>query len=307
MEIKNILTDSVKSLGIMAYIDNSEKMLEEFSWLYKSWIYSGCYHSSDLLIVHHPEVEQFLPKEPGVILIPCLPHATAGTPFEGYHYFNSIGCLSGEHIDDIAAQYPWLLRTDADIFLTPKLADFRPNFPVHGRGRYHIDDDFKEKMLDFCQRHGVKHFGHFGCGSSLMSSSELMIPFLRRQIYWCRQLMDEFGKDPKNWGEWPGWFRGVTTMYAAEIAANENYWNMLYNGYERILDISCSDNYPIDSMTFHIHAVHSSNYFSKFKLRDGAYQSIDPDTLDRSIIPQYCHWLAVASVEQVKQEANYPW
>ncbi len=28
--------DNSKSLGIMAYIDNSPVMMEEFSWLYKS-------------------------------------------------------------------------------------------------------------------------------------------------------------------------------------------------------------------------------------------------------------------------------
>lgn len=307
MEIKNFLTDDVKSLGIMVYVDNSPKMLEEFSWLYKSWIYSGCYHSADLLVVHHPEVAKELPREPGVILIPCLPKAVAGTPFEDYHFFNSIGCLSGEHIDDIAAQYEYLLRTDVDVFLTHHLANFRPSFPVHGRGLYHCNKNFRENMLQFCQRHGVEHYHRFGCGHSLLASSQLMLPFLRRQIYWCQQLLEEFGKNEKDWGEWPGWYRGVTTMYAAEIAANENYWNMLHRGRERILDVECDLDRPIDAMTFHIHAVHTSNYFSKFKLREGEYQSVDPDTLDRSRIPQYCHWVAVASVEQVKQEARYPW
>lgn len=307
MEVKNFLTDDVKSLGIMVYVDNSPKMLEEFSWLYKSWIYSGCYRSADLLVVHHPEVEKALPREPGVILIPCLPGAVAGTPFEDYHFFNSIGCLSGEHIDDIAAQYEYLLRTDVDVFLTHHLAHFRPSFPVYGRGLYHCNDNFRENMLQFCQRHGVEHYHRFGCGHSLLASSELMLPFLRRQIYWCQQLLEEFGQNEKDWGEWPGWYRGVTTMYAAEIAANENYWNMLHRGRERILDVECALDRPIDAMTFHIHAVHTTDYFSKFKLREGEYQSVDPHTLDRSRIPQYCHWVAVASVEQIKQEARYPW
>ncbi|WP_158783766.1 hypothetical protein [Pantoea sp. BAV 3049] len=307
MEIRNFLTDDVKSLGIMLYVDNSPKMLEEFSWLYKSWIYSGCYHTSDLLVVHHPEVGKDLPNEPGIILIPCLPKAVAGTPFEDYHFYNSIGCLSGEHVDATAAQYEYLLRTDADVFLTRHLADFRPSFPVHGRGLYHSSDDFKNNMLNFCQRHGVKHFSSFGCGSSLLASSDLMLPFLRRQIHWCEVLLEAFGKDEKNWGKWPGWFRGVTTMYAAEIAANEAYWEMLYRGRERILDVESDLDELIDSMTLHIHAVTTDRCFSKYKLREGEYQSVDPDALDRSRIPQYCQWLALATVEQVKQEVRYPW
>ncbi|MGE9550900.1 hypothetical protein ACQPT2_06705 [Erwinia amylovora] len=82
---------------------------------------------------------------------------------------------------------------------------------------------------------------------------------------------------------------------------------MLYRGRERILDVESDLDELIDSMTLHIHAVTTDRCFSKYKLREGEYQSVDLHTLDRSRIPQYCLWLAVASVEQVKQEARYPW
>ncbi|MFC0142130.1 hypothetical protein ACFFJN_19470 [Erwinia mallotivora] len=307
MDVRNSRHNSAKTLAVMVYVDFSSAMLEEFTWLYKSWIYSGCYRQSDLLVVHHPDCEKYLPKDPGIILVPRMPTAVAGSPFENYRYFNSIGCLSGEPVDAVARQYDFLLRTDADVFLTRHLADFRPSFPVFGRGLYHYDEDFRQKMLRFCQRHGVEHHYRFGCGHSLLAPTEIMLPFLRRQIYWCQRLLEEFSPDSANWGKWPGWYRGVSTMYAAEIAANENYWQMLHHGRERILDVECDLDQALDAMTYHIHAVHTYNYFSKFRLREGRYQAIDPQTLDRSRIPQYCHWLAVTPVEQVKREVGYPW
>lgn len=288
--------DSSKSLGIMTYIDNSPVMLEEFSWLYKSWIYSGCWQTSDLIIVHHPDISDKLPKESGIILIPQNPVNKPGSIFENYKFINSIACLSGEHIDAIALRYRYLLRTDADVFLTPYLAQFRPSFPVHGRGMYYENDEFRENMLIYCTRYGIQHRNHFGCGHSLLAPSAVMVPFLRRQIFWCEKLLEDFGE---NKGTWPGWFRSVSSMYAAEIAANENWGQLLRNGRERILDMQSNCNELLDAMVFHIHAIHTNDYFSKFKYRAGAYAHMPLESIDRNTISGYCHWLAAASTEQV--------
>lgn len=292
--------DNSKSLGIMAYIDNSPVMMEEFSWLYKSWIYSGCWQTSDLIIVHHPDIAAQLPSEPGVILISQPPASQPGTIFEHYPFINSIACLSGEHVDHIALRYHYLLRTDADVFLTPHLAHFRPSFPVHGRGLYYENDAFRENMLIYCARYGVEHRNHFGCGHSLLAPSAVMVPFLRRQIFWCEKLLEDFGESE---GTWPGWFRGVCSMYAAEIAANENWAQLLYKARERVLDVQSNYHEQLDAMVFHIHAIHTDDYFSKFQYCAGAYAHITLDSIDRSTIPGYCHWLAAASVEQVIVES----
>lgn len=289
-------TDNSKSLGIMAYIDNNPKMLEEFSWLYKSWIYSGCWKTADLIIVHHPDIADFFPREPGVILIPHSPFNQPGTVFENYKFINSIACLSSEHVDSVALRYRYLLRTDADVFITPHLVNFRPSFPVHGRGLYYENDDFRENMLKFCARNGVNHRNHFGCGSSLLAASEIMMPFLRRQVWWCQKLLEDFGE---NRGTWPGWFRSVSSMYAAEITANESWTTFLRLGRERVLDVQSDLKAPVDALVFHIHALAGNGYFSKSEYRAGAYADIPLDSIDRSTIPGYCHWLAAASVEQV--------
>lgn len=291
----------------MTYIDNSPRMLEDFSWLYKSWIYSGCWQHSDLIVVHHPDLVDQFPKEPGIILIPYMPVSQPGSIFEDYPFINSIACLSGDHIDSIALGYRYLLRTDADVFITHHLASFQPSFPVHGQGLYHRRGDFRENMVKFCASYGVNHRNHFGCGHSLLAKAEVLVPFLRRQIYWCQRLIEDFGEDQKNWGEWPGWYRGVSTMYAAEIAANENWGDLLRYGRERVLDVQSNLNEPLDAMTFHIHAIHTDQYFSKFKYREGEYAHISLDSLDRDNIAGYCHWLAAASVELVKEESPIPY
>jgi hypothetical protein len=299
---------SDKSLGVMVYIDNHPTMLQDFEWIYKSWIYSGNWTTSDMIVVHHPDVAHALPlSEPGIVGVPCLPVARPGSVFDGYHFMNSIGCLSGPHVDEIALRYPYLLRTDADVFLTRHLKDLRPSYPVHGRGHYHRTQDFREKMLEFCHRHGVTHFNHFGCGHSLLAESRLVVHFLRRQTYWCEMLLRDFGDDPANWGTWPDWFRGVSSMYAAEIAAQELVNECLIMGRERILDVESLCQTKLDSLVFHIHAVHTDQYFSKFEYRKGAYDGADLNALDLDFINQYCHWLAATPVDEVKRRVDYPY
>lgn len=293
-----------KTLGVMAYIDHSAHMIEDFTWLYKSWIYSGNWKTSDLIIVHHPDVAGHLPQgEAGVITIPCHPFAVPGSVFEGYPFINSIACLSGPHIDPIAAAYPYLLRTDADVFLTAHLADFRPHYAVHGRGLYHRTDEFREGMLDFCRRHGVAHRNHFGCGHSLLGPAELVMHMVQRQTYWTEMVLKDFGERT---GAWPGWFRGVASMYAAEIVANESYVAFLYNGRERILDVESYSVDRIDKLVYHIHAIHTEDYFSKERYRLGEYQHIDVESLDRDIIREYCHWIVATDVRRIKEMAGYP-
>ncbi|WP_312627475.1 hypothetical protein [Scandinavium sp.] len=294
-----------KSLGIITYIDDTPAMREEFTWLYKSWIYSGCWKRSDLVIAHHPALSGTFPDEPGLITLPVLPYSQTEPLFENYHFINSIACLSGAHINDLLRQYRWLLRTDADVFLTHYLADFEPIYPVHGRGNYHFRADFREKMLDFCKRHNVRHDHRFGCGHSVMLDSDKMIAFLDRQMHWARMLAEDFGPDKANWGTWPGWYRSVLSMYAAEIAANERWGDYLQNCRERVLDMESNNDGFIDGLTLHIHATAGSTCFSKYKYRQGEYDAIQPDELDRRRVGEYCLWIAKMDINALKVLAGY--
>lgn len=292
-----------KDLGILLYIDDHPSMYEEFDWIYKSWIHSGVWRRSDLIVVCHPKAYEQLPHDdPGVIKIVMEPLSREGR-WKDYHFINSIACLTGAHTAHLAGQYKWLLRTDADVFLTHHLANFRPNFPVLGRGRYAETKEVWEKMIAFCEAHGVAHQRTFGCGHSILAESSLVLVFLERQMYWCERLREHF--DAHGPGQWPGWFRGVITMYASEIAANENANVFCRYSYQRILDLESYVVGHIDEFTLHIHAIQTDDYFSKSSFRNGAYRHINLADLDTTKVNQYAHWIAATPLEAIKSTAGY--
>jgi hypothetical protein len=158
-------------------------------------------------------------------------------------------------------------------------------------------------MIDFCERHGIAHMNHFGCGSSILARADLVMRMLARQTYWTEVILKDFGDSP---GTWPGWWRGVASMYAAEIVANEQWVAYLAYGRERILDFESFSMSPIDIMTIHIHAVPTDDYFSKYKFRIGEYDGVDIASLDRGVVREYCHWIAAVDVGRIKEMAGYP-
>ncbi|WP_211482444.1 hypothetical protein [Collimonas sp. OK607] len=247
-----------------------------------------------MIAVCHPNAIDKLPSnDPRVVKMVAEPMAVPGSRWDGYKFINSIGCLSGPH-------------TDADVFLTSNLINFRPSVVVQGRGNYAHPEGSEvwTKMAEFCTANGVRHGGVFGCGSSLMGKSELVLDLLRRQLFWSEKLLDHFKEYGP--GTWPGWFSGVITMYAAEIAANENYDTYLRHAYHRILDMESMLPYPIDSLVMHIQAVPTDEHFSKSRYRQGAYQGTDLRTLDRTKINHCAHWIAATPLEQIKREVGYP-
>ncbi|CAF3703427.1 unnamed protein product [Rotaria sp. Silwood1] len=101
-------------------------------------------------------------------------------------------------------------------------------------------------------------------------------------LHKANQIICEFGgvhleldflglEDLPTIGEWPKWWRGVTSLYAAEIAINHIYSSTLGHQHESsVLD------HPADSQSslwnaWHIHCLHNPTYFSKFRHRDDLY------------------------------------
>lgn len=296
---------TAKTLGILTYIDAAPTMLEDFSWLYKSWIYSGNWRTSDLIVCCNPLIADRIPNDSGVVKILIDPVSRPGSKWAGYPFINSIACLSGPHTEALADRYTHFLRTDADVFLTHKMVDFRPNFAVHGRGRYAETPDVRARMIEFTTRHGIYHHGVFNCGHSLMAQSYDVLFFIQEQLKVCDMLFDEFRDDP---GQWPGWCRNVLTMYAGEIVANLYWKKYLRLGYYNLLDCETVLHSNIDqSMILHIHAHQIvGEHWSKIHYRKGEYDDYDLSSLDISTVHDYAHWIAVTPVDEVKVLAGYP-
>lgn len=294
-----------KTLGVLVYIDATHEMLEDFSWLYKSWIHSGNWRTSDLIVSCNPAIIDRIPDEPGVLKFPVAPYSQPGTDWEGYPFINSLACLIGPHTQALAGRYSHFLRTDADVFLTPNLVNFRPNVAVHGRGRYADAAEVRVRMTEFAARAGLQHHGVFNCGHSLMAGSREVLFFVEEQLKVCHMLLDEFRDDP---GQWPGWCRNVLTMYAAELVAN-HYWSIfLQFGMHFLLDYETNLHTEIArSNVVHAHAMHiTGERWSKFDHRAGAYADFDLSTLDVGKVCDYCHWIAATPIETVKALAGYP-
>ncbi|CAF5206582.1 unnamed protein product, partial [Rotaria magnacalcarata] len=82
-------------------------------------------------------------------------------------------------------------------------------------------------------------------------------------------------------GEWPKWWRGVTSLYAAEIAINHIYSSTL--GRQHQSPAIDTPSFAESSIwgAWHIHCLHNEDYFSKFKHRDELYNFLLSEPADR--------------------------
>ncbi|CAF1423170.1 unnamed protein product [Rotaria sp. Silwood1] len=82
-------------------------------------------------------------------------------------------------------------------------------------------------------------------------------------------------------GDWPKWWRGVTSLYAAEIAINHIYSSTLSHEHEsNALD---HPSYSADSIwdAWHIHCLHNNEYFAKFGHQDELKEFLQRQREDR--------------------------
>jgi len=291
----------MKYLAILVYVDNNSIIIDDFSWLYKSWIYSGNYKTSDIIAYCHPSVINQLPDENGIIKIPVEPIAEPDSIWRGYPFINSIGCLIGPHMRWLIGKYEYALRTDCDVFLTEKLINFKPNRPCFGNGRYAENESVREKIRQVAKKLDYNHHGIHNIGSSLLSRTPDVIELLIHQYKLAeRLLLTEFINCT---GIFPDWSKQVLTMYAGEIVANHYLSHLLINN---MLDQESMRANTIHSDDLHIHAFHTNEYFSKHHFRAGLYNDIDTTRLNPTIINQYCHWIAATSVMDIKNITRYP-
>lgn len=292
-----------KTLAILTYIDDTPVMVDEFSWLYKSWIYSGNWRNSDIVAVCNPAVISKLPKDDNVTYIPKVPENKPGSRWENYAYINSIKCVIGDHTAYLAAKYSHIIRTDADVFLTSVLSSMRPGFFVYGRGRYVQIPETRKILEEVATKHGIQHQGIFNVGSTILGPSAGVLEFIADQYAMSEILLDEFGD---NQGEWPRWWRGTITMYAGELAANSKYFKFLYGAYLNVLDYESYFNHDIErSRIAHIHAFHNKDYWSKFVYREGGYKDRDNSSLNIKNVSDYCQWITSTPLETIKAVSGY--
>lgn len=273
----------MKEVAIATYLDNVPHLLTECGWLHRSWICSGSWRTSDLVVFHHPAVN--VEGMEGIIAVPLEPLTVQDPTWGDYGFINSVHFLTTPEAAFLT-RYRYLLRTDNDCFLTPNFPNLRPRLATFGIGMYAQMPAVVIRLAQIAEKWGIlPNFNNVG--STFMANSDLALQYAQLQMEYCRKLLrDEFPDGP---GEWPGWFQGVITMYAGNLAANAFFGMGLVLGG---LDVHCMSQDRMCATDYHIHAWHTHDYFSKFKWREGGYRDMDRSQLDPEKIADYCLLLA---------------
>lgn len=276
----------MKDTAIVVYIDNNKNMITEFGWLYNSWLLSGSWRTSQIVVFYHPLISKdALPKDSDIEYIPLIPLTEREEEWKQYPFINSIWYLTTPEAA-ILTKYEYVLRTDCDCFLTPYFPNLRPRLAQFGAGMFAVDADVIIRLAMIAKKWGIPSIFN-NVGSTFMSYSNMTLQYSQTQMEYCRKLKVEEFKD--GYGTWPGWYQGVLTMYAGQLAAGSVFGYGLNMGG---LDVHCVSHEIMSPLDYHIHAWHIEGFFSKHKWRLGEYKNYDMSTLDKTRICDYCLWIA---------------
>jgi hypothetical protein len=277
-------TANEKTRAIVCFIEDKRFLIEQALALRESWLYSEC-TDTDLVIMGPAIALAGIPDD--VVKIEQRP--VSGDPeWLAYECSNSIACMNGENAR-ILDRYSHILRSDVDTFVTPAWNSFRPDEFVYGRGFY-SDPAVSKNIRRIADDFGLLHRGLTNVGSTWYGPTALvrracaLSEMLLRHI-----LLNEFGDQQ---GQWPGWWRGVSLLYASEIAINHLVPNAMKTDQ---LDAFSTHRKPIESFA-HIHCWHTDDKFSKHWFYLDRYTQADAMNLDLNIIPDYAMEMSVRAI-----------
>ncbi|KAF0705782.1 Aste57867_6939 [Aphanomyces stellatus] len=224
-------------------------------------------------------------------------YVTMRTPSFKYPFGDSINVAA----QDIPAMqfYDWILRTDADTFLTPAFATWDPQKFVVGGGLYSSTDKNVARLDKIARDLNltetiVNNVGSTWYGPAALVrkcanvTTELMY-YMYAHEFTAEEMSDSYG----NKG-WPDWHFGVLSMYAAHLAVNH-----YAKDYGLVKDSQNLD-FPSNLPDFydghaHIHNWQQDDRFSKLKFVLGEYEDFPMDSLDLRRVRDYATYMAMDS------------
>ena len=298
-------------LGVVMYIPNSDVHARQFlAFLFASWRYMVDYEDKlfkstpkkemnllDILAFCHPDICPHFKEVCTVIKDLKEVHYTTEQscwavvqPFETeikYTPLNSYIMFKRKDVDELPKKYKYILRTDADVFLSPPLFVLKPkkNF-LFGQGGY--SDPFNmERLKMIAKKIGFTHRGVHHVGSTMCGETNKFIEIADKAYNATKHMfLNEF--DPKmpglesiNFtsnieGEWIRWWRPVSSMYGGELAVNDAIPDISMEKNKGQFDSSSCSTDPIWK-TNHIHCWHDACHFSKFEFDGFMYQLLHND------------------------------
>lgn len=272
--------------SLIIFVEDKENLLIQAWGLYYSWKHINS-TDTDLLFIGPNKALNKLPNDLHIIKIPQEPITDLDKSFNNYYYINSVACING--IDsEILDIYDYLLRSDVDTFLTPAWLKFYPDKYSVGRGGYSNSDEIRNNMKRVAKIFNIDYIEHTrNIGSTHYGDTKTVREIARLQTQITQYLISEEFKN--NEGSWPNWYKGVSLLYAGDIAVNHLVGKDIYYGDFDFFSTSLesTNNHP------HIHCWHTREIFSKFDLLDGNYDNVNLDKLDLSITRDYCLYMGL--------------
>ncbi|MCM3735098.1 hypothetical protein M3215_04525 [Bacillus cytotoxicus] len=271
--------------AVVVFVEDNKHLLLQLGCLYTSLKYIQS-NDTDLVVFGTKEALKKVPDD--CIKVEC---ELANNPpeFLRYRFINSISCLAGEQAAFLN-HYDYILRTDADTFLTPAWNSFYPALYTVGRGGYVNDEKTRSNLKRISSQFHLRHQGLHNLGSTHYGNASLVREVCKLATTITAHILTEEFKDDE--GKWPSWYRGVASMYGCEIAANHFVDQITID--PKRLDFGSASPESIDDHP-HIHCWHTNNMFSKFQFTAGKYDDLSTDHLDINRIKDYCLFIALKS------------
>lgn len=276
--------------AIAVYLDNSDKMETEFSWLYKTWIYHDLNREFDLVVYHNPKAEHRLDKFYGIIKVP-MPYIRKARQYKflNSHYF----CLP-EWRKPIE-KYDYLMKTDCDVFLTHNLKGYVPSKFLVGEGGY--CEDLSEKQhqffVDYSKKLGLNYRNYKQIGASFYGKASEVVGMVVKQAHITenilenREILSNYDLEP-----------GISSMLAGELVLNHCFTPQHVSMW--VLDSTCWKTTKIGSDVLHIHAWHTTQRWSKHHFLEGKYDDwVVSESEMYENAANYCNYFSNLTLEQL--------
>ena len=293
------------TLAVVISLAKQPAHIAEFYLLYESWKYIQTFSpwSDDVQI----DLIVFC-EQPSCFQLPlsCLPLSTQTHSnvinkcyyeelkleliyeWRDYLYMTSIAFMLTDEYRQAVRSYQWILRVDQDAILSPALylglkrKHSTPLYKMQFGSVSHGTNFTHDRLKSIAAKLGYKHAGvHNLCSTWLVNPNDsIQLANLTTRIG-KHFMQNEFGKhvegieDLPDQGEWPKWWRGVISLYAAEIAINHFYFHKITREHGTIaLDHPSFSNTSM-WLSWHIHSLHNPERFSKFKHRNELNDFLD--------------------------------
>lgn len=183
------------SVAVTTFVDDNPQLIEEFGWLYRSWIYSGCSETSDL-VVFCAGVKDKLVDDENIIYVDLCPLSKTDSLWANYKFINSIHYLTTPIAEKVLKDYDYILRTDNDVFLTHNFKDLKPRLPMFGVGGYVRNREVAEKLMMVATKLKLNYCFFHNVGSTIFYKTKGVIIYSKQQLNLCCYLMhEEFKED----------------------------------------------------------------------------------------------------------------